>query len=289
MTPTKDVGQLTEAAEINAPSGQSSRLARKGVLWRCWLVGALSRPRYLALTLPPFAVAELWSPGHDRRYLALGVFQILLLRAVSSLSNCASDQAEDARDHQRRVGFCEELGYPTLPRLVRVAVFIYVAILLCLVLVVRITGVAIALWVAFLMLKLAYSYGPRLKPRRFSATVLLGSLSAGMFTVGWFGCELTWSHSAACVAFLLWAVGSCLCGSKDAPNLEGDADVGYRSPFIRVVEREQPLAVTAVIAPGLLGRPASEYGILRQGVPTPGAVPTPLATPETVYVGYAPM
>lgn len=247
MARNQEVEPRNEVAEARIPSVLRPRPFLIRVLRACWLVAALSRPRYLALTLPPFVIAELWTPGHNNWYLALGVFQIVLLRTVSSLSNCVSDQTEDVVDHPRRVSYCKELGYSTLHRVVQVAAFIYAVSLVYLALAVHITGVAIGLWMVFLVLKLAYSYGPRLKPRRHSATLLLGGLSAGMFTVGWFGCTLQWSNSAACVAFLLWTVGSCLCGSKDAPNLQGDANIGYRSPFVRVRNRQQPIAITAFI------------------------------------------
>lgn len=217
-------------------------------------VGAVirvSRPRYLSLTLPPFVVGVLASPRHDLAYLGLGAFAIVLLRAICSIGNCVSDRVEDAVDHPERTALCELVGYDRLERIVRVAVATYLVAVLVMATVLGIHWIAIVLWLLYLALKLSYSFGPRLKPRRFGATVLLGSLSGGMLVLGWLGAGVHHAATCALAALLLWLIGATLSGSKDVPNLDGDRAAGYRSVYVRLMETEHPLrhAVAKVSLP----------------------------------------
>jgi 4-hydroxybenzoate polyprenyltransferase len=202
----------------------------------------LSRPRYLALTVPPFLIAALGSGGHAPGYLLLGTVAIVLLRSISSIGNCISDRREDEVDHPERSRLCAGVGYRRLRRTVADAVAIYLLLLAAMVATGAIGVLALALWLLFLLLKLSYSFGPRLKPRRFSATGLLGGLSAGMFAAGWAGSGLHSIRTGLVAVSLLWAMGATLSGSKDVPNLEGDLSIGYRSVYWEVLSSRRPLA-----------------------------------------------
>lgn len=214
-----------------------------GVLGAVLAVARLSRLRYLSLTVPPFAVGVVGGPARDDVYLAAGIVAIVLLRVISSVGNCVSDRVEDAVDHPQRGPLCERVGYGRLSQVVTAAAALFLVILVLVMASWRhVDRLALLLWLCFLALKLSYSYGPRLKPRRFSATILLGGLSAGMFTVGWINQGIDEAQTGLAAVLLLWLAGSTLCGSKDVPNLEGDQAIGYQSPYLRLLASRRPLA-----------------------------------------------
>ncbi len=207
----------------------------------------LARPRYLALTIPPFLVGTTASSEHDDRYVVMGVVAIVLLRGVSSIGNCIADRVEDAIDHPTRAVLGERVGWDRLAVLVRWLVVGYLALWLAMVVVVGLQALPAVMWLIFLVLKIAYSFGPRLKPKRHTATLLLGTVSGAMLFVGWQGTDSAGFLDASCAALLLWAFGASLCGSKDVPNVDGDLRAGYRSIYWDIVERHRPLRHALVV------------------------------------------
>lgn len=201
----------------------------------------LGRLRYLALTLPAFVAGAVGSPQRDSRYLLLGAVAIVVLRMVSSLANCVSDRTEDAIDHPDRAALCATVGHAALLRLTATLALTYLAFVGAMAVWLHVVAPAILLWLAYLAAKLAYSFGPRLKPRRGSATMLLGAVSGAMFFVGWIGTGLEQTPVAVAGAVLLWTMGASLCGSKDVPDLDGDARIGYRSIYRDVMDSAKPL------------------------------------------------
>lgn len=209
----------------------------------------LSRIRYLALTVPPFVVGATEGSNDDGSYLLLGIGAIVLLRGISSIGNCVSDRIEDALDHPQRVTLCERVGYHRLHSLTNWLVLTYVAVIAIMALTCDLHFGAFVLWISFLLIKWSYSFGPRLKPMRLSATVLLGGVSGGMFFVGWVGTGASDIAPALSGGLLLWAMGANLIGSKDAPNIEGDEAAGYRSVYRDLIERPRPFVrATAVLS-----------------------------------------
>jgi 4-hydroxybenzoate polyprenyltransferase len=176
---------------------------------------------------------------------------IVFLRGISSIGNCISDRVEDAIDHPERAVLCERIGYPILMRIVIALVIAYLALLFVMALVMDAYLGAMVLWLAYLLAKLSYSFGPRLKPKKFSATILLGAVSSGMFFVGWIGNGLHDLTIGVATAILLWAMGASLAGSKDAPDLAGDARIGYRSVYRDLMDSSRPLRR----AVGIVSRP----------------------------------
>jgi 4-hydroxybenzoate polyprenyltransferase len=219
-----------------------------------WTVLKLSRPRYLALTIPPFLVGGLAAPQLNETYLGVGAMALVVLRAISSIGNCLTDRIEDKVDHPVRVRLCEHVGYHRLERLVQFLVLVYLALLTWMAVSLHIHILALILWVGFLLIKLAYSFGPRLKPKRFSATVLLGGVSGGMLLLGWLGGGAHDLLTPIFAGVLMWAMGLSLLGSKDAPNVEGDAVIGYRSVYRDLMEGSSPLgrALFVVTRPYIL-------------------------------------
>jgi hypothetical protein len=217
----------------------------------------LCRFRYLALTIPPFLAGCIGSNDDNPAYWLLGVTAIITLRAISSLGNCVTDRVEDAVDHPLRVQQCEVVGYPNLLRIVRALTVLYLSLVAGMALFAGIHPAASLLWVLFLLVKLSYSFGPRLKPKRLSATVLLGGVSGGMLFLGWIGSGFDEVEVAITGGVLLWAMGASLVGSKDAPNVDGDAKIGYFSVYRRLIDAPHPArrAVLIVSRPYLLAVP----------------------------------
>jgi 4-hydroxybenzoate polyprenyltransferase len=201
----------------------------------------LARPRYLALTLTPFLVGTTASDVHSDIYVVLGATAMVLLRAISSIGNCIADQAEDAIDHPARIELGLRVGWTELGFLVRGFTAAYCVLLITMVVVVPLQPLPAAMWLIFLVLKIAYSFGPRLKPKRHTATLLLGTISGAMLFVGWCGTSMASFWEAGTASLLLWVFGASLCGSKDVPNLEGDMSAGYRSVYWDIVESTRPL------------------------------------------------
>jgi 4-hydroxybenzoate polyprenyltransferase len=216
-------------------------MQNRGFFSTAYDCACLARTRYLALTVPPFVVGVLADPGNDSRYLWIGVLTIVILRGISSIGNCIADRVEDAIDHPERAVLCEYVGYSTLRGIVLVLLIAYLALLLTMTFVLNVYWGAIALWIAYLLVKLSYSFGPRLKPKRSSATIILGAVSGGMFFVGWIGNGLHDVATGIVVAILLWSMGASLSGSKDAADLEGDARIGYRSVYKELMDSSHPL------------------------------------------------
>jgi 4-hydroxybenzoate polyprenyltransferase len=207
----------------------------------------LARPRYLALTLPPFLVGVAASPDPNALYAAMGAAAIVVLRGVSSIGNCIADRVEDEVDHPERAVLGARVGWERLGRLVRRLTVAYLVLLASMCVAIPLQPLPAAMWLSFLVLKIAYSFGPRLKPKRHTATLLLGTVSAAMLFVGWTGADMADFTEAACAGIVLWAFGASLCGSKDVPNLEGDLRAGYRSVYWDIVEGRRPLVSALLV------------------------------------------
>jgi 4-hydroxybenzoate polyprenyltransferase len=231
-------------------------MARR-VLSTIAVTARLGKLRYLALTLPPFIAGVIGDPENDRRYLVIGGLAVVVLRAISSVGNCLSDREEDAVDQPHRLALIDRVGYANVFRALIALIVVYGGLVIAMALALGVYLGAIVLWLVYLYLKLAYSFGPRFKPRRWSATVLLGGVPGAMFFVGWIGSGLHDVSAGVAGATLLWAFGASMSGSKDAPNVTGDLAIGYRSAYLDVVESHRPLrrAIAAASRPYLAAVP----------------------------------
>lgn len=200
----------------------------------------LGRPRYVALSLPPFLVGTAASPVHSAAYVALGTAAIFLLHFVGSIGNCIADRAEDEIDHPERIALCRGVGWERLGLLLQGSTVVYCGLLLTMALAVPLEPLPAFMWLSFVVLAIAYSFGPRLKPKRYSATLLLGTIAAAKLFVGWCGTSMSDFTEVASASLLLWAFGASLGGSKDVPNLEGDLSIGYRSVYWKIIETSRP-------------------------------------------------
>jgi 4-hydroxybenzoate polyprenyltransferase len=168
---------------------------------------------------------------------------------MGSLWNLVSDRTEDQLDHPRRVALSEQVGYSKLHSLANWLVLLFLALVAIMALTCDLYLGAIVMWISFQLMLWSYSLGPRLKPRRFGATLLLGGVSGYFFLVGWIGGGLSDMTPALSTGILLWAMGSSLTGSKDAPDIEGDQVAGYRSVYHDLIEANRPfLRATAIFS-----------------------------------------
>lgn len=228
----------------------------------------LARPRYLSIMVTPFVVAFLASGSDNYAYLALGVVAVILYQAVTSIGNCVSDQVEDRVDYPERTQLCETVTYRGLRSVVILCSAAYLAIVAVMAIVLDIQLDTIGLWVLYLIGTIVYSFA-RVKTHTLGPPILLGSLSAALAWTGFWGFHdaFAWAEDLHLLALpnlelghlftgpmtviapailVMWIFGGSLCGSKDVPNLEGDAAIGYESIYLKVVKG--PYALLRVVA-----------------------------------------
>lgn len=229
----------------------------------------LARLRMLVNKTTPFLVGVVASGHANNTYLWLGFASLLCFQAVTSISNCISDRVEDAIDCPERSELCQAIGYHVLWGAVVAATLIYALIAVAMA-EIHVPPLTIAVGIAGLIVSFAYSF-LRLKTHPLGPPGLLGAMSAVCLWAGWHGPGATSGfidiHLNALLSLrlgsvlggedalvipsviTLWILGGTLCGSKDAPNLAGDAAVGYESVYVKIVKGKRPLArVLAVVS-----------------------------------------
>jgi hypothetical protein len=239
-----------------------------GFAGRVTAVIRLARPRYLSIMVTPFVIAFLASDSGDYAYLALGTVAVVLYQGVTSIGNCVSDELEDRHDYPQRTSLCEQVGYHQLRLVVSGISLTYLAIVVVMATALDIQLDTIGLWALYLFGTLMYSFA-RVKTRTMGPPILLGSLSAALAWVGFWGFQdaFSWAEDLHLLALVelepgelftgpmtviaptilaLWLFGGSLCGSKDVPNLEGDALIGYESVYLKIVKG--PYALVRVVA-----------------------------------------
>lgn len=200
----------------------------------------MGRFRYMVLMAPPFAVGAIEGPHSNTLYLILGILTIGLSQFMGSVWNLTSDRTEDQLVYPQRVALCELVGYDRLQSLANWLVLLFLILVATMAVTCDLYFGVIIMWIAFQLMTWSYSLGPRLKPRRFGATILLGGVSGYFFLVGWAGGGIADMTPAWSTGLLLWVMGSSLTGSKDAPDIEGDQVAGYRSVYHNLVESNRP-------------------------------------------------
>jgi len=228
----------------------------------------LARLRYLSIMVTPFVCGFVASGNDDYAYLALGTVAVIAYQFVTSVGNCLSDRTEDQVDYPERTSLFEEVTYAGLRNLVIACCVIYMAIVATMAFALDIQLDTIGFWVLYLVGTLVYSFA-RVKTKTFGPPILLGSLSAALAWVGYWGFHdaLSWTEGVHLERFLhldiggvltgpaaligpavlvMWIFGGSLCGSKDVPNLAGDAAIGYESIYLKIVRG--PYAMFRVVA-----------------------------------------
>lgn len=206
----------------------------------------LSRPKYLAMKVPPFLVGFLVSGRTETSYLWFGLAAIGMFLIVTSYGNTVSDRVEDRIDYPERTRLVTRVGERTL-RVTAWAAGATFLVLVALMLIASHVAVYIALtWVLVLAMTVFYSFGPRFKTGKYASPMVVGADAAGHLLLG-FGQidpELPQVFTAAVV---IWLFVVCLGGYKDLGNIEGDTAIGFRSLYWDMVRGRHPTVRVALI------------------------------------------
>jgi 4-hydroxybenzoate polyprenyltransferase len=212
--------------------------------------------RFAALYYVPF-YAGLTQAGHGTMGLALlaAVFWIIYSLSIE-VTNRITDRAEDAINRPERTGLCARVGWQRLRRL-EIAGWSAVGVLDILWLYLNPNALLAVLLVGGLAFGIGYSRGPRLARSRYIGFVVLNLVFGGVFLLGWAaGASFTeptgppW-HELAEFAPLAVVVGLfvvTLAGIKDITDRRGDLSVGYRSPFVDMLDRRQSMWLMGLAA-----------------------------------------
>lgn len=207
--------------------------------------------RFATLYFVPF-FAGLVLAGHDTLgYAALGALLWIVHSLAIEVTNRLSDRTEDTINRPERTRLCEYVGWPAL-RAVQAGLWSAV---------VAIDGVWLVLAgnpeFAFLLalsisIGIAYSRGPRLARSRHVGLLVVNLVFGGVFIVGWSAGDPfsrpthVWLSQITSFMPVLIVVGIfivTLAGVKDLTDRAGDLRVGYRSPFVDLVEHRRAFLV----------------------------------------------
>jgi 4-hydroxybenzoate polyprenyltransferase len=212
--------------------------------------------RFAALYFVPF-YAGLTQAGHGTIATALlgAVFWIVYSLSIET-TNRLTDRAEDAVNRPERTRLCARVGWQRLQRL-EIALWCAVGALGILWLYLNPNALLAILLVGGLVFGIGYSRGPRLARARYIGLVVLNLVFGGVFLLGWAaGALLTpltgapWHQLVAFVplALVVGAFVVTLAGIKDITDRRGDLNVGYRSPFVDMLDRRHHSSFKALAA-----------------------------------------
>lgn len=197
-----------------------------------WMaVAKLSGPHWNALSIPPFIVAVLAAGSPSLAVLAVGTLAAVCLSAIIDLTNRIADRVEDAVDYPYRTPMCERVGYRTLWIVVG-ALSVGYAVCVAVLGTLEVPLAALLTWAGYYIYAINYSYGLRLKTRRFGSWFAVAAYPSYFLLIG--GVQSGDVCPVLLPALLLWIIGLTLVGWKDVNNLAGDEAVGFRS-VVRLV------------------------------------------------------
>jgi 4-hydroxybenzoate polyprenyltransferase len=220
--------------------------------WRALL--ACASCRFAALYFIPFCAGMALAGHVEPWYLAAGAVYWIAHAIAIELTNRLTDRAEDEVNRPERTLLCETVGWSRLARLERALWTGVIGAGLAVAALRLDPTLAFALGTGWLA-GAGYSRGPRFSRNRVLMLVVLLGTFVGPFFVGWLIGDApaggrAWHRIAQAVP--LWCcvcllIGS-LAGAKDITDRDGDEAVGYRSPFVAMVERHGALAHLMLVA-----------------------------------------
>jgi hypothetical protein len=228
----------------------------------------LARAKYLSLEIPAFNVGFLSSGSHSYAYLAFGNVAIVLFLLVTSYSNTLSDRAEDAIDYPERTLLAQTVGYRRIFQAMMIAIVLYPVVIVLMIWPGQMRPYWAAGWILVLILTASYSFGFKLKTKRFASPVITGGTAAGFLLLGYVGTSVNRHHGELLASFVvLWVFGTCLylVGYKDLANIAGDTAIGFRSTYWNIISGRHPAAraVLLLTLPYLLLMILVGVGLLR--------------------------
>ena len=231
-----------EAGTVVTPDGSEQS---SPAFYRTLLL--LSTPRYCAVMLAPFVVAYLASGASGWSYPLFGAPALILGELAGNFANQSADRASDAIDYPERTRLCLRVGYRTLDWLAALCAAIYLALVILMVTVSHTALRIAAVWVAMLLLGLAYSWGPRLKGATMTGAVTMAAVPAAAVWVGW---RYRGAIGDIVPTFMVvLAMRLSIVGAKDAPNVEGDEAAGVPTFYQRLTRGGALLPMAVALVP----------------------------------------
>ncbi|HEY2283059.1 MAG TPA: UbiA family prenyltransferase [Solirubrobacteraceae bacterium] len=210
--------------------------------------------RFAALYFVPFFAGLVLTGGDTILGALLAAAFSLAFSTSVEVTNRLTDRVEDAVNRPERTALCERVGWQRLQAF-EVASWCTVAGLGVLWLCLNPSPLLAGLLLAGAVFGVGYSRGPRLARARYAGLVVLNLTFGGVFVLGWaagtsFRDAPAW-HQLASFAPLAVVVGVfvvTLAGIKDITDRHGDLSVGYRSPFVDILDRRRSNWLMALAA-----------------------------------------
>jgi 4-hydroxybenzoate polyprenyltransferase len=212
--------------------------------------------RYAALYfVPVYAGLTLAGRGTIVSMLLAGIFCFMFSVSVE-VTNRLTDRAEDTINRPERTALCAKVGWHRL-QVVEVAGWCAVVVLDALWLYLNPSPIFAGLLLSSAVFGVGYSRGLRLVRVRYIGLVVLNLAFGGVFVLGWaagtvfiHGATRHWDQLAsfAPLAVVVGIFVVTLAGIKDITDRDGDLSVGYRSPFVDLLERRKSSWLKALAA-----------------------------------------
>lgn len=203
--------------------------------------------RFVALYFVPFYAGMALAGKGTLGYAALGVLYWLVFSFGIEATNRLTDRSEDEVNRPERTQMCAQVGWRTIQR-VEIVSWCGVVAFNVLWLYLNSNVLLAVLAVGGVVAGIGYSRGPRLSRARYIGFVLLNLVFAGVFMFGWAagapfsragGPDWHQLTSFAPVAVIVSSFVVSFAGIKDLTDRRGDLAIGYRSPFVDMLERGQ--------------------------------------------------
>ena len=201
--------------------------------------------RFSAYYALPFYAALADAGQLNAGWLVWGAVYWSLFSLGTELINRLSDRVEDATNRPERTRMCHTVGYNRLARINTMA-WIAVAAMAAITVALH-PQVPLAVFLALgILSSINYSYGIRLKKRRYLALFVLTFPYGGTFFTGWTaayppGTMPYWFDDLLFRTGPFLLVGGMfmysLAGIKDITDIEGDEKIGYRGLLVTLVKR----------------------------------------------------
>jgi 4-hydroxybenzoate polyprenyltransferase len=211
--------------------------------------------RFAALYFVPF-YAGLVQAGRDTvGYALLSALFWFAYSLSIEVTNRLTDRVEDEVNRPERTQLCAQVGWQWLRR-IEVVGWCTVVVFDMLWLRMDFNIVLVALLAAGFAFGIGYSRGPRFARARYIGLVVLNLVFGGVFLLGWAAAAPfaqpdgpPWRQLAsfAPLAVIVGVFVVTLAGIKDITDRCGDLTVGYSSPFVDMLERQQAAWLKAII------------------------------------------
>jgi 4-hydroxybenzoate polyprenyltransferase len=196
--------------------------------------------RFVVFYYVPFFAGLIESNHLTAFTITFGFFFWLVQSLATEVTNRLADRVEDEVNRPERTALCAAFGWERL-RALEWALWGTMAIMSGIWLAVDgNVGLALML-VGCILVGIGYSRGPRLSRSRAFAFLMINVVFGGSYFVGWMAGDptgaLAWQQLESFFPLLV-VVGLfilVLAGIKDITDEAGDREVGYRSPFVEVV------------------------------------------------------